>query len=91
MYDAVERLASLFARVFLTPLEESAAIYFSTTIRQFTQGINDIPKKAIGNFVSVLRFVFICGLIICIFGVPYSKIAVQIYGGELLVENDGIF
>lgn len=86
-------------RLVLTPLEESAAIYFSSNIRHHTNtpassvseggGLGTIPKKAITTFISLLRLIIVLGLIVCIFGFPYSKTVVQIYGGDVLTENEG--
>ncbi|KAI1725007.1 rft protein [Ditylenchus destructor] len=88
VYEAVERLASLVARIILTPMEESAAIYYSSNMRQSSVN-KDVPKKILSNFVALLRLIIVLGIVVCVFGIPYSKIVVQFYGAELLTENDG--
>lgn len=90
VYEAVERLASLVARIILTPMEESAAIYYSSNMRQSSVN-KDVPKKILSNFVALLRLIIVLGIVVCVFGIPYSKIVVQFYGAELLSENDGKF
>ena len=96
VYDAIEKLVGLVVRVILTPVEESAAVYFTSTVPQrqadgqsSSQALPTIPTRAIRVFSGLLRLTTIMGVIVCAFGFPYSKLAVQLYGGRLLVENGG--
>lgn len=41
------------------------------------------------NFSIVLHVACVTGLVVSIFGVPYSPLAVFIYGGHLLYDNGG--
>jgi len=88
----------LVVRVVLTPVEESAAVYFASTVPQrqpdrqsSPQALPNVPAKAIRVFSGLLRLTSIMGVIVCAFGFPYSKLAVQLYGGRLLVENSGAY
>jgi oligosaccharide translocation protein RFT1 len=69
-------------------MEESAAIYFSSNIRH-NNVTKDIPKKVLATFVALLRLILILGIVVCVFGIPYSRIVVQIYGGSFLTDNGG--
>lgn len=88
MFDAVDRLGSLVARTILAPLEESAAVYFASHLRRSREH-TEVPKKVLVTFTGLLRVIVVLGLVICVFGIPYSNIAVQLYGGDLLVNNQG--
>lgn len=49
-----------------------------------------LPKKVITTFAALLRLIVIFGAVICAFGVPYARLAVTLYGGELLTQNNGM-
>lgn len=89
----MERLVGLIVRLILAPTEEYAAIYFSAQIpRNTTSNDNgQVPRQAIMTFLSIVRYISTFGAILLTFCVPYSRLIVWIYGGELLVENDGLY
>ncbi|CAD5218479.1 unnamed protein product [Bursaphelenchus okinawaensis] len=87
VYDAIERLGSLVARIILRPLEESCAVYFSAHLKRTETLI--VPRKLTEVFLALLRALFTLGLVVCVFSIPYSSLAVNIYGGELLKQNRG--
>ncbi|CAJ0584832.1 unnamed protein product, partial [Mesorhabditis spiculigera] len=84
VYDAIEKLGSLVCRLALAPLEENCAAYF----RNGLQSYNARHLRRI--FLDILHVAAIFGMVVTFFGVPYSKLAVSIYGGKLLTENGGI-
>ncbi|CAD5225758.1 unnamed protein product [Bursaphelenchus xylophilus] len=88
-YDAIERLGSLVVRIVLRPLEESCAVYFSSRLERSQAA--SVPRPLIEFFQALLRNIFTLGMVVCVFAIPYSSIAVQIYGGELLKQNRGAF
>lgn len=46
-------------------------------------------KKGIDAMKSLLHIVIIVGSVIFIFAIPYSPLAITIYGGTMLVSNSG--
>ncbi|VDO62395.1 unnamed protein product [Heligmosomoides polygyrus] len=92
VYDAVEKVGSLVARIVLAPLEEMCFAYFSNTFNQNSKVFNkstDTHESLVQNFSIVLHVACVTGLVVSIFGVPYSPLAVFIYGGHLLYDNGG--
>ncbi|CAI4226852.1 unnamed protein product [Auanema sp. JU1783] len=92
VFDGVERLASLVARIVLAPLEENCYAEFSNHInkqsavfKQNTDAHDSLAKK----FGTILHITLVIGLVVSVFGVPYSKLAVWLYGGSLLADNGG--
>ncbi|GMR50336.1 hypothetical protein PMAYCL1PPCAC_20531 [Pristionchus mayeri] len=93
VYDSIERLGSLISRLLLAPLEESSFAYFSNAINNaktsaFKQN-TDSHDVLVRTFTALLRDIILCGLVVSVFGVPYSGVAVSIYGGQMLVANGG--
>ncbi|KAE9417605.1 hypothetical protein Angca_003647, partial [Angiostrongylus cantonensis] len=92
VYDAVEKVGSLVARIVLAPMEEMCFAYFSNTIRQNSKVFNkstDTFESLICNFSTVLHATSVIGLVVSVFGVPYSPLAVSMYGGHLLYDSGG--
>ncbi|KAI6177896.1 Protein RFT1-like protein [Aphelenchoides bicaudatus] len=87
VYDAIDRLGSLVTRIVLRPLEESCAVYFSSHFERNRTSI--VPPKLLELFKTLCRILITLGLVVCVFSIPYSKLAVTIYGGKLLTENQG--
>jgi oligosaccharide translocation protein RFT1 len=81
VYDAIERLGSLVARIVLRPLEESCALYFSSHFERNKSSV--MPQKLVDLFMTFCRTLVTLGLVICVFSIPYSPLAVSIYGGTL--------
>ncbi|CAJ0602147.1 unnamed protein product [Cylicocyclus nassatus] len=92
VYDAVEKVGSLVARIVLAPLEEMCFAYFSNTINKntktFVKSI-DSQESLIDNFSTTLHAASVIGIVVTVFGVPYSPLAVFLYGGHLLYDNGG--
>ncbi|KAE9556438.1 hypothetical protein FO519_000323 [Halicephalobus sp. NKZ332] len=92
VYDVIERLGSLATRLILAPLEESAFIYFSSHLNRGgidSQGSQSSLKKVSETYFNLLRIVINLGIVVLVFGIPYSSIVVKLYGGDILVENQG--
>uniref|UniRef100_A0A914YC46 Protein RFT1 homolog n=1 Tax=Panagrolaimus superbus TaxID=310955 RepID=A0A914YC46_9BILA len=92
VYDTVERLGSLATRIVLTPVEESAFIYFSSNLKR--GGIDssesqETLKKVSTTYFSLLRIIINLGLVVLVFGIPYATLVIRIYGGEQVAENNG--
>uniref|UniRef100_A0A7E4URV5 Protein RFT1 homolog n=1 Tax=Panagrellus redivivus TaxID=6233 RepID=A0A7E4URV5_PANRE len=92
VYNTIERLGSLVTRLVLTPLEESAFMYFSTRLnRQSGNTANSSKKSAEAEktYFAVLRIIISVGLTVFVFGLPYSALVIRLYGGQVLVDNQG--
>uniref|UniRef100_A0A1I7WEX9 Protein RFT1 homolog n=1 Tax=Heterorhabditis bacteriophora TaxID=37862 RepID=A0A1I7WEX9_HETBA len=92
VFDAVEKLGSLVARVVLAPLEENCFAYFSNVMNKDSDFFNrktDSHDHLLHMFTTILHIVSVIGMIVCIFGVSYSQLAVWLYGGNLLYHNEG--
>ncbi|EJD76509.1 hypothetical protein LOAG_16579 [Loa loa] len=92
VFDAVDKLGSLVARVIFAPLEHSAYLYFSTCLRRATSAKDRLEtdvKKGINAMNSLLHIVILVGTVIFIFAISYSPLAVKIYGGTVLISNAG--
>ncbi|EPB77109.1 Rft protein [Ancylostoma ceylanicum] len=94
VYDAVEKVGSLVARIVLTPLEEMCFAYFSNAINKnsemFTKS-TESHDSLVENFSITLHVASVIGIVVSVFGVPYSPLAVFLYGGHLLYDNGGVF
>ncbi|KAK0398062.1 hypothetical protein QR680_002410 [Steinernema hermaphroditum] len=92
VYDAIEKLGSLIARIVLAPLEESSYLYFSSQFERDV-AIGDQPRLKVEEGVStlknLLRGTTLLSSVIIVFGIAYSQLAVGLYGGELLSSNQG--
>ncbi|KAF8374951.1 rfth-1 [Pristionchus pacificus] len=93
VYDSIERLGSLVSRLLLAPLEESSFAYFSNAISSAKNSVfkqnTDSHDVLVRTFTALMRDLIVCGLVVSAFGVPYSGVAVSIYGGQVLVANGG--
>ncbi|KAK6025633.1 Rft protein, partial [Ostertagia ostertagi] len=92
VYDAVEKVGSLVARIVLAPLEEMCFAYFSNTVNQNSKVFNkstDTHDNLVQNFAIVLHVACVAGVVVSVFGIPYSPLAVYLYGGHLLYDNGG--
>ncbi|PAV73725.1 hypothetical protein WR25_04648 isoform A [Diploscapter pachys] len=92
VYDSVERLGSLVARIALAPIEELASAYFSSVLQSSSKVFKNNTKSfddAVSVLSNILYVMNLSGLIVCAFGLSYAKIAVTLYGGSLLADNGG--
>ena len=80
----------MVARIILRPLEESCFVYFSryltrassTTVEREDAAAAKIPPKLVAQFVQLCRSLVTFGAIVAAFSIPYSSLAVNIYGGK---------
>ncbi|KHJ75824.1 Rft protein [Oesophagostomum dentatum] len=70
VYDAVEKVGSLVARIVLTPLEEMCFAYFSNTINKnskvFTKS-TDSHDSLVENFSVTLHVASVVGIVVSVF------------------------
>lgn len=60
-------------------------------IAYFIEVFEDEVKRAVSTLEGLLHLTVVTGVIVCVFAVPYSPLAVSIYGGDLLSKNSGRF
>ncbi|VDL85213.1 unnamed protein product [Nippostrongylus brasiliensis] len=92
VFDAVEKVGSLVARIVLAPVEEMCFAHFSNAINQNSKVFDkstDQHESLIRNFSIVLHVACVIGVVVSVFGIPYSPLAVYVYGGQLLYNNGG--
>ncbi|VDM47859.1 unnamed protein product [Toxocara canis] len=92
VFDAVDKLGSLIARIVLAPLEHSAYLFFSANLRRdvaVDRQAQEVVKVAVDALNGLLHLTTVVGIVVCVFAVPYSPLAVSIYGGDLLSKNSG--
>ncbi|VDL80260.1 unnamed protein product [Nippostrongylus brasiliensis] len=92
VFDAVEKVGSLVARIVLAPVEEMCFAHFSNAINQNSKVFDkstDQHESLIRNFSVVLHVACVIGVVVSVFGIPYSPLAVYVYGGQLLYNNGG--
>ena len=93
VYDVINNLGSLAARFIFMPIEETYYTYFSKVlmrgIRANEQKKESLDEAARSLFL-VLKFVSLVGIIILVFGYSYSYLLLDLYGGKILSENEGM-
>lgn len=92
VYDIVNNLGSLAARFIFLPIEESFYIYFSSVLVRGEKPEKQ-AKDSIASTATVLslliKTVTLIALIIIAFGVNYSDLALDMYGGNVLSQGIG--
>ncbi|XP_034854318.1 protein RFT1 homolog [Mirounga leonina] len=92
VYDVVNNLGSLVARLIFQPIEESFYIFFAKVLERgkdaTLQKQEDIAVAA-AVLESLLKLALLTGLTITIFGFAYSQLALDIYGGAMLSSGSG--
>nr|XP_035958452.1 protein RFT1 homolog isoform X2 [Halichoerus grypus] len=92
VYDIVNNLGSLVARLIFQPIEESFYIFFAKVLERgkdaTLQKQEDIAVAAV-VLESLLKLALLTGLTITIFGFAYSQLALDIYGGAMLSSGSG--
>ncbi|XP_044109326.1 protein RFT1 homolog isoform X3 [Neovison vison] len=87
VYDIVNNLGSLVARLIFQPIEESFYIFFAKVLERgkdaTLQKQEDVAVAAT-VLESLLKLALLTGLTITIFGFAYSQLALDIYGGAML-------
>lgn len=92
VYDIVNNLGSLVARLIFQPVEESFYIFFAKVLERekdaTLQKQEDVAVAAV-VLESLLKLALLSGLTITIFGFAYSQLALDIYGGAMLSSGSG--
>ncbi|XP_069906821.1 man(5)GlcNAc(2)-PP-dolichol translocation protein RFT1 isoform X1 [Oryctolagus cuniculus] len=92
VYDIVNNLGSLVARLIFQPIEESFYIFFAKVLERgkdaTLQKQEDIAVAAV-VLESLLKLALLTGLTITVFGFAYSQLALDIYGGAMLSSGSG--
>uniref|UniRef100_A0A673UM78 Protein RFT1 homolog n=1 Tax=Suricata suricatta TaxID=37032 RepID=A0A673UM78_SURSU len=92
VYDIVNNLGSLVARLIFQPIEESFYIFFAKVLERgkdaTLQKQEDMVVVA-AVLESLLKLALLTGLTITTFGFAYSQLALDIYGGVMLSSGSG--
>ena len=92
VYDVINNIGSLPARLVFQQIEESGYLLFTQKIDRQKPSSDQIPSDLrdsslyLKNFIKIMALL---GLILFIFGYNYSELALLIYGGHKLSENLG--
>ncbi|XP_059966548.1 protein RFT1 homolog isoform X5 [Mesoplodon densirostris] len=92
VYDIVNNLGSLVARLIFQPIEESFYIFFAKVLeREKDATLQKQEDVAVAAAVleSLLKLALLTGLTISVFGFAYSHLALDIYGGAMLSSGSG--
>ncbi|XP_024602246.1 protein RFT1 homolog isoform X2 [Neophocaena asiaeorientalis asiaeorientalis] len=92
VYDIVNNLGSLVARLIFQPIEESFYIFFAKVLeREKDATLQKQEDVAVAAAVleSLLKLALLTGLTISVFGFAYSQLALDIYGGTMLSSGSG--
>ncbi|XP_029325080.1 protein RFT1 homolog isoform X3 [Mus caroli] len=92
VYDIVNNLGSLVARLIFQPVEESFYIFFAKVLeREKDASLQKQDDVAVAAAVleSLLKLALLTGLTMTVFGFAYSQLALDIYGGAMLSSGSG--
>ncbi|XP_076804473.1 man(5)GlcNAc(2)-PP-dolichol translocation protein RFT1-like [Clavelina lepadiformis] len=92
VYDIVNNLGSLVARFIFLPIEESFYLFFVKTLKRGEDANQQTPNQvlAISHVLfCLLRLVVLIGSTILAFGLPYSYLLLDLYGGTILSSGTG--
>uniref|UniRef100_A0A8D2JNI7 Protein RFT1 homolog n=1 Tax=Sciurus vulgaris TaxID=55149 RepID=A0A8D2JNI7_SCIVU len=92
VYDIVNNLGSLVARLIFQPIEESFYVFFAKVLeREKDATLQRQEDFAVAAAVleSLLKLALLAGLTITVFGFAYSQLALDIYGGAMLSSGSG--
>ncbi|XP_012316145.2 protein RFT1 homolog isoform X1 [Aotus nancymaae] len=92
VYDIVNNLGSLVARLIFQPIEESFYVFFAKVLeREKDATLQKQEDVAVAAAVleSLLKLALLSGLTITVFGFAYSQLALDIYGGAMLSSGSG--
>ncbi|XP_003789541.1 protein RFT1 homolog [Otolemur garnettii] len=92
VYDIVNNLGSLVARLIFQPVEESFYIFFAKVLeREKDAKLQKQEDVAVAAMVLefLLKLALLAGLTITVFGFAYSQLALDIYGGVMLSSGSG--
>lgn len=92
IYDVINNIGSLPARLVFQQIEESGFLLFSKKIDREKsandQNQNDLIESSL-ILKHLLKIMILIGLVIFTFGYNYSELALMIYGGKMLSEGLG--
>lgn len=92
VYDVVNNLGAMAARLLFAPVEESSYFYFAQMIDREKPLHQQAPQevtKASKVLSTLLKSLSLVGLIMLIFGFSYSHLLLRIYGGTTLTDGPG--
>lgn len=92
IYDVINNLGSLAARFVFLPIEESFYVFFASTLYRGEPASKQRPDSIplVANTLSMLvKLVILVALVILTFGYSYSYLALDIYGGSVLLDGGG--
>ncbi|XP_053456849.1 protein RFT1 homolog [Nycticebus coucang] len=92
VYDIVNNLGSLVARLIFQPVEESFYVFFAKVLeREKDATLQKQEDVAVAAMVLefLLKLALLAGLTITVFGFAYSQLALDIYGGVMLSSGSG--
>ncbi|XP_004715334.1 protein RFT1 homolog isoform X1 [Echinops telfairi] len=92
VYDVVNNLGSLVARLLFQPIEESFYVFFAKVLqREKRATLQKQEDLAVAAMVleSLLKLALLAGLTITVFGFAYSQLALDMYGGAMLSSGSG--
>ncbi|NP_001412774.1 protein RFT1 homolog isoform 4 [Mus musculus] len=92
VYDIVNNLGSLVARLIFQPVEESFYLFFAKVLeREKDASLQKQDDVAVAAAVleSLLKLALLTGLTMTVFGFAYSQLALDIYGGAMLSSGSG--
>ncbi|KAM8758340.1 man(5)GlcNAc(2)-PP-dolichol translocation protein RFT1 isoform 1-T1 [Rhynchonycteris naso] len=92
VYDIVNNLGSLVARLIFHPIEESFYVFFAKVLeREKDATLQKQEDIAVATMVleSLLKLALLVGLTITVFGFAYSQLALDLYGGTILSSGSG--
>ena len=93
VYDVINNLGSLIARFIFLPIEDGSYIFFTNSLKRGTLYKDQIKaatddKKAKNYFEFFLKLVSLIGILVLFFGQSYSKLLLQLYGGDKLGKDE---
>lgn len=91
IYDLVSNLGSLAARFVFLPVEESAYAFFAQSLTKQAKSGSKKMKEMMIEIGAVLgrlvRMMSLIGMIVLVYGLPYSSTVLYLYGGERLSDE----
>ncbi|XP_060578586.1 protein RFT1 homolog [Ruditapes philippinarum] len=94
IYDIVNNLGSMAARFIFQPIEESGYLFFSQLLvrgEQVSKQKQESCQLAVDVMSCLLKLVILIGAIILVFGIPYSYLALDLYGDTMLSSGSGMY
>ncbi|CAB3383960.1 Hypothetical predicted protein [Cloeon dipterum] len=92
VYEIVNNLGTLPARLLFRPIEESCYFYFAQLYRR-GERVTDLNKEHMEEASKLLYYAMRCtmvfGLTVMAFGFSYSRLLLFLYGGETLATDTG--